>query len=331
VRALVTAETPLIRDTVRRAGASDDPRQVERDLDRLGAAAAVALRGRAAIEGLLLLGRRQGGLAFGHREVEALLLLGDQFGVTLENAMLEEQVRRGDRLASLGTLAAGMAHEIKNPLVSLKTFAQLLPERYDDPEFRSTFGPLIEDEVGRIDGLVGRLLDFARPAKPAMAPVSLHACIADSLRLVAQQAKAKGLAIERRYAAEEDGVSGDERLLRQVFVNLLLNAIDATPSGGALSVLTRLGERPADACRVAPPADRWIVAEVRDTGCGIAPSDRGRVFDPFFTTKPAGTGLGLSVAHGIVSEHQGCIAADSVPGQGSCFRVSLPLRPRRAS
>lgn len=241
---------------------------------------------------------------------------------------LEEQVRRSDRLASIGTLAAGMAHEIKNPLVSLKTFAQLLPERYDDPEFRATFTPLLGAEVGRIDAVVTQLLGFARPVKPNLLPTSVHAVIETALQLVAQQFKRKGLVLVRQCHAEADGVLGDEHLLGQVFVNLLLNGMDATPPGGTLTVATRIVERPPGAWRAGPEASEWLEVQVRDTGTGIAPEDRAHIFDPFFTTKPNGTGLGLSVAHGIVWDHLGCIEVESEPGQGACFRVSLPLLRR---
>jgi signal transduction histidine kinase len=260
-------------------------------------------------------------------QMGALLVLQDVSALR----RLEEQVRRSDRLASLGTLAAGMAHEIKNPLVSLKTFVQLLPERYDDPEFRTTFTPLLGAEVTRIDKVVSQLLGFARPIKPNLAPTPVHAAVETSLRLVAQQIKGKGLALVHRCETLTDVVLGDEHLLSQVLVNLLLNAIDATPPGGTLTVVTRLAERPVGAWRAGQEANTWIEVQVCDTGPGITLEDRPRIFDPFFTTKANGTGLGLSVAYGIVCDHQGCIDVESEPGHGACFRVSLPLLTRSNS
>ena len=445
-------ERPLVCDILRRQWKQT---AIERALREVQAEAVVVLRVKGEIEGFLLLGRRHGGQIYGHRETDALGLLGDQLGTAIENALLytqlqdaklhnevlldhlvtgvvasdttgritvcnrealrilqtadggavigrpveeilpallaaalrqslansrgvrdadtvlrrrtdtelpvrystavfsghadavrgallvlqdisvlrrlEEQVRRNDRLASIGTLAAGMAHEIKNPLVSLKTFAQLLPERYDDPEFRATFGPLLNDEVGRIDQLVGQLLDFARPVKPSMAPVSLHAVLAAAVQLVAQQIKTSRLTLVRSFDAPNEHVRGDERLLRQVFVNLLLNGIEAMQPGGTLTVGTRAIPRPATAWREGQEANDWVEAFVADTGAGIAPADRMRIFDPFFTTKSSGTGLGLSVVHGIVWDHCGCIDVESEPGHGACFRVALPLQPRSAT
>jgi nitrogen-specific signal transduction histidine kinase len=252
----------------------------------------------------------------------ALLVLQDTSAIR----KLEEQIRRSDRLASVGTLAAGMAHEIKNPLVCLKTFAQLLPDHYNDPDFRATFTPLLGNEVDRIDAIVSQVLNFSRPAKPRLIPLSLHAALETAWQLVDQQAKTKGLAFERQYEAEDDTLLGDPRLLGQVFLNLLLNGIDAMERGGTLTVSTRVVGCPEQARRLGRmEAKAWIDVQVRDTGGGIAPADLPRVFDPFFTTKANGTGLGLSVAHGLVMDHHGVIDVESAPGLGACFRVQLPL------
>ena len=239
---------------------------------------------------------------------------------------LEEQVRRSDRLASIGTLAAGMAHEIKNPLVCLKTFIQLLPSRYDDPDFRNNFTPLLGNEVERINTIVLQLLNFSRPVNPTLVPLSLHDTLDAAWQLAAQQIRAKGLVFERQYNAVRDRLLGDQSLLGQVFLNLLLNGIDAMENGGKLTVSTRTVDRQDQAWHQGlQEVDAWIEVLVCDTGRGIAPENRERIFDPFFTTKDTGTGLGLSVAHGIVLEHRGLIDVESVPGTGTCFRVLLPL------
>jgi signal transduction histidine kinase len=259
----------------------------------------------------------EGGVASG-----VLLVVQDTSAIR----RLEEQIRRSDRLASIGTLAAGMAHEIKNPLVCLKTFAQLLPSRYDDPDFRETFTPLLENEVERINGIVSQLLNFSRPVKPTLVPVSLHAALDAAWQLAAQQVKAKGLQFLRRYNAGGDRLLGDHRLLGQVFLNLFLNGIDAMESGGTLTVSTHTIDPPDPPWHLGGPvAEVWIEVRVHDSGRGVAPEDRERIFDPFFTTKANGTGLGLSVAHGIILEHQGMIDVESALGSGTCFRVLLPL------
>lgn len=239
---------------------------------------------------------------------------------------LEEQIRRSDRLASIGTLAAGMAHEIKNPLVCLKTFTQLVPSRYDDPDFRSTFVPLLATEVERINTIVTQLLNFSRPVKLKLVPVSLHEVLDAAGLLAAQQMKAKHVMFERCYRAPFDRLLGEDRLLGQVFLNLFLNGIDAMDQGGVLTVQTTCIAR---AMLVPypdmPDAQAWIEVCVRDTGCGIPPEQWPHVFDPFFSTKTNGTGLGLSVAHGIVLEHRGMIDLENSSEKGSCFRVLFPL------
>jgi len=225
---------------------------------------------------------------------------------------LEEQVRRAERLASLGTLSAGMAHEIKNPLVTLKTFAQLLPERYEDEEFRKTFSNLAEKEIGRIDALVNQLLSFARPVKPKLERISLHDTLQTNVKWFSQQAGAQGVRVLEDYRAREDRIHGDADQLQQVFLNLFLNAQEAMEAGGELRIATL-------------DDPQGILLRISDTGSGISPDDLDHVFDPFFTTKSSGTGLGLAVAHQILKEHHVDVRVTSEPHKGSTFELKFPL------
>ncbi len=241
---------------------------------------------------------------------------------------LELQIRRSDRLASLGTLSAGMAHEIKNPLVSIKTFAQLLPERYQDSDFRDTFSNLIGHEIDRIDSLVNQLLTFARPAKPHLKPVHVHEIIETSLQLLGHRLYQKDIKLTRSAEAKVDTIRADADQLEQVFLNFFLNAMEAMKRGGELSVSTEIRTD-----------DQWVAAigqrngdtpeilriTIRDNGDGIRSEDLVHVFDPFFTTKDYGTGLGLSVVHAIVQEHGGQIEVESELGKGTAFHILLPL------
>ena len=154
---------------------------------------------------------------------------------------LEMQIRRSDRLASLGTLSAGMAHEIKNPLVSIKTFAQLLPERYQDSDFRETFFSLIGHEVDRIDSLVNQLLRFARPAKPVLKPMHVHEILEKALLLVGHRLHQKDVKLIRSWRAEVDTIHADSDQIEQVFLNFFLNALDAMKFGGSLTIATEIG------------------------------------------------------------------------------------------
>src|SRR5947208_716470 len=153
---------------------------------------------------------------------------------------LELQIRRSDRLASLGTLSAGMAHEIKNPLVSIKTFAQLLPERYQDSDFRETFSNLIGHEIDRIDSLVNQLLRFARPTKPHLKPMHVHEVLEKSLLLIGHRLYQKDIKLTRSWDANVDTIRADADQLEQVFLNFFINAMDAMKRGGELSVSTQI-------------------------------------------------------------------------------------------
>ncbi|HEV2803700.1 MAG TPA: ATP-binding protein [Chthoniobacterales bacterium] len=254
----------------------------------------------------------------------ALVVLTD----TTALKRLELQIRRSDRLASIGTLSAGMAHEIKNPLVSIKTFAQLLPERYQDSDFRDTFSNLIGHEIDRIDSLVNQLLRFARPAKPVLAPMHVHDVLEKSLKLVGHRLYQKEIKLTRSWQADVDTIRADADQLEQVFLNFFLNAMDAMKRGGELRVATEIHA-----------ATEWVTAisgthgdsheilriSIRDDGEGIRKEDIPHVFDPFFTTKDYGTGLGLSVVHGIIQEHGGQIEVESELKKGTAFHILLPL------
>jgi nitrogen-specific signal transduction histidine kinase len=260
-----------------------------------------------------------------NRVLGALMVLTDV--TTLKR--LELQIRRSDRLASLGTLSAGMAHEIKNPLVSIKTFAQLLPERYNDPDFRETFSNLIGHEIDRIDSLVNQLLRFARPAKPHLQPSHVHAILEKSLLLVGHRLYQKDIKLTRSWEANVDTIRADADQLEQVFLNFFINAMDAMKNGGELNVSTEVltdeewlshlaGGHNGDTHEV-------LRVTIKDNGEGIRSEDLAHVFDPFFTTKDYGTGLGLSVVHGIVQEHGGQIEVESELSKGTAFHILLPL------
>ncbi|MFL6589322.1 MAG: ATP-binding protein [Chthoniobacterales bacterium] len=241
---------------------------------------------------------------------------------------LELQIRRSDRLASLGTLSAGMAHEIKNPLVSIKTFAQLLPERYQDSDFRDTFSNLIGHEIDRIDSLVNQLLRFARPAKPVLRPLHVHDVLEKSLQLVGHRLYQKEIKLTRSWKANLDTIRADADQLEQVFLNFFLNAMDAMKRGGELVVETEIRgaiEWVAALSGTNGDSHECLRVTIRDDGEGIRTEDIPHVFDPFFTTKDYGTGLGLSVVHGIIQEHGGQIEVESQLKKGTSFHILLPL------
>jgi PAS domain S-box-containing protein len=241
---------------------------------------------------------------------------------------LELQIRRSDRLASLGTLSAGMAHEIKNPLVSIKTFAQLLPERYQDSDFRDTFSSLIGHEIDRIDSLVNQLLRFARPAKPHLKPLHIHEILEKSLLLVGHRLYQKDIKLTRSWEANVDTIRADSDQLEQVFLNFFINAMDAMKNGGELTITTEVvtdDDWVSTITNTNGETHEGIRVTIRDSGEGIRSEDIPHVFDPFFTTKDYGTGLGLSVVHGIIQEHGGQIEVESELKKGTSFHILFPL------
>ncbi len=244
----------------------------------------------------------------------AVLVINDH--TTLEQ--LQRQVRQADRLASIGTLASGMAHEIKNPLTALKTFTQLLPKRYNDAEFRHDFSGLAGSEIARIERIVNQLLAFARPAPLMIEQVALHEIIDGAMRLVGPQASRQQVSVRKSLRADQDFIAADKDRLQQVLLNLLLNALQASEPGGYIELATEMELGPVD-------HEPLVRLDVRDNGSGISEDLLPHIFDPFFTTKSEGTGLGLSVSYNIVAEHKGRLEVHSEPGKGTCFSMFLPV------
>jgi PAS domain S-box-containing protein len=242
---------------------------------------------------------------------------------------LEEDKRRTERLAAMGSLATGIAHEIRNPLVAIKTFAELLPERADDQEFRSTFAKVAAKEVHRIEELLGRLRALGVPAVATLHPLDLAGPVADTLDLLRGEADRRQVRVLTEIEANLPPVLGEADQLKQLFLNLFLNALEAMEGGGTLSVTVRAdgpgraGRRPL---RGAGPAGGLVTVRVTDTGPGIPLEDATRIFEPFFTTKPSGTGLGLAICRGIADAHRARLWAEPGPaGAGTAFVFQVPV------
>jgi signal transduction histidine kinase len=238
---------------------------------------------------------------------------------------LEHRLRRSDRLAAVGELAAGLAHEIKNPLTALVTFSRHLSRRFDDPEFRQKFQAVVPSELERINGIVEGLLALARPARFTFKPLRLPTLVERAIGLYTTRIEAQRIEVRRDYGRDLPAIWADAEALYQALVNLVGNALDAMPHGGSL-VLRAGWSDPVDAPR-AGPAGRRVAIEVEDGGAGIPPEVIERIFDPFFSTKDGGTGLGLSLTHKIIEDHGGAIDVRSTPGVGTTFRVVLPVMP----
>jgi signal transduction histidine kinase len=226
-------------------------------------------------------------------------------------AISDANLERLDRLANLGTLSAGIAHEIKNGLVPIRTFVQLMLEKSDDRELAMS----VERELKRIDSMVSQMLRFAAPKPAVFAQVRVQDILETSLRLLQHQIDEKMITVKREFNAAPGIVDGDEAQLQQVVMNLLLNAVEAMTVNGVLTVSTNLsrGQR-----------DGKLEIHVKDTGVGIKQENLDRIFEPFFTTKGNGTGLGLAISQRVIVEHHGRIEARSETGKGTTFIISLP-------
>lgn len=254
------------------------------------------------------------------RVADAVARLADHGRVQADLARARTLLARADRLAGIGTLSAGLAHEIRNPLVSVRTFLQLLPERYDDVEFRTGFRELALSEVERICDLITDLLGFAKPRVSESEPVDVNAVVTQTVRLLEPELRRQGVDVAVAVDDELPPVVGDDGQVRQVAMNLIANAIEACNGSGMIEVSTRRQEHDGRG---------WAVFAVADTGPGIHESHAPHLFDPFFTTKPEGNGLGLYIVRQIVTEHGGQIRTAQRDGGGTLFEIHFPLPAER--
>ncbi|MGQ9852113.1 MAG: PAS domain S-box protein [Candidatus Oleimicrobiaceae bacterium] len=244
---------------------------------------------------------------------------------------LQAEMIKMDRLASLGVLASGIAHEIKNPLAGIKTMAQSLQEETDPSDFRREYLERIVRQVDRLDALLRTFFSFARPQPPVRRLHHLQDVLQEVIALVGQKMRSKGIELVTSFAEDLPPIFADFDQIQQVFLNLLLNAVDAIDGQGTIRITARpvvTTLKAIDRRRGMLPTllqeTRFVEVNVADTGCGIAAEHLGRVFDPFFTTKPEGTGLGLSIVYRILSEHGGEIRVESQKGKGTTFTLLIP-------
>lgn len=226
-----------------------------------------------------------------------------------------EQLRRADRLAALGELSAGIAHEIRNPLASVKGSIEILEPEIPADHPKREFIEIIKEETGRLNKIVGEFLRFARPPEPSVEPASINGILETTLTLIQNETEKSGIRVHTDLDPDLPPLSLDPSQIRQVLLNVLINAIQAMPEGGRLEVSTQY-RRSSGTVRI----------EVADTGCGADSSMLERIFDPFFSTKAEGTGLGLSISHQLVERHRGRIAALRNDAGGLTLRIDLPIR-----
>ena len=253
----------------------------------------------------------------------------DQMAESIEQhqTQLQEQTRmqmlQSEKLASVGRLAAGVAHEINNPLTGVLTFAHFLKDKKSNDESDLKDINVIIQETTRVRDIIRGLLDFARQSPPNKAMINVNEIIQQLLILIKGQKEFRNIKILEQYDNNLTELLADKNQLQQVILNLLLNAGEAISGTGSITITTQL-------CKDNSPLEKGkgcILISMSDTGCGISKEDMDKIFDPFFTTKPVGkgTGLGLSVSYGIVQQHGGVIKCESKQGEGTTFKVFLPF------
>jgi len=245
---------------------------------------------------------------------------------TRELQVAQAEAVRGEKLASVGMLAAGIAHELNNPLTGVLTFATLVRQGMEDDAPEAEDLDLVIKETKRCATIIRRLLDFAREKAPDKQYCNLNELIADAARLVEQQARLSEIEVVLSLDEDLPIIWVDEDLVKQVVMNMLVNAQHAIGERGRITLKTAVCPEPVLLTEGAQAA-KAVEVSVSDTGCGISAEDMARIFDPFFTTKEVGkgTGLGLSVSHGAILAHGGDIRVESEPGEGTTFHIYLPL------
>jgi signal transduction histidine kinase len=281
------------------------------------------------ISGAVFLGKKADGTAFDRQEIDLFSLLFDQAAFAIEHASLydiqRERIRkmyRTDRLATLGELAAGAAHEIRNPLTSIRSAIQYLSKDFHNEPVKSEMITEIINEVERINKILQGLLSFARPAKLNMSEINLESLINQVLILINSSIRKHHIDVQFEYLTDKTSIQGDMEQLKQVFLNIFLNAIDAMSENQEDK--PRLLIIGIERGKIIDAVKHYLIISIEDSGKGIEAEDLENIFNPFFTTKEEGTGLGLAISYGIINSHEGEIEVSSEKGKGSCIRVILP-------
>jgi len=285
------------------------------------------------LTGAIFLGARTNGNGYSPADMEMLSTLANQSALAIEHALMyqfqEDRLRKifhADKLATVGELAAGAAHEIRNPLTSVRSTIQYLQK--DLPEDKKQLVDGIIGEVDRIDQVIRGLLSFSKASELHMTPVDIQDVLDQTLLLLDSELRNRGIDVRRNSATTDMQITGDAANLKQLFLNILLNSIQAMPDGGIITITASDQPTSGDGGR----RKNVVCIEIADTGHGIPEVDLPKVFDPFFTTKESGTGLGLSISYGIVSRHDGEIEIRSRTNggeRGTTVAIRLPVRGAR--
>jgi signal transduction histidine kinase len=321
VRWLREHKDALVQDEVARTQPPSVWGELAKEFNHFGVTLYVPMLLDERLVGVIAFGEKQNREMFYASDLRLLGTLATEVALGVRYRRLEEQAVHQNKLISLGTIAAGIAHEIRNPLASIRTFAQLLPTNSDDPEFKNSFGKMVIQDADRITRVIQSMLSFARPGTVNVADHGASEIVDEALTLIQSRLKGKNIAVTK-LSHERPILRVDKQQIIQVLLNLLNNAIDALPTEGQICITT--GVHHVEGTK-GQSGQRFGVIEIADNGPGIPVAVRSRLFDPFFTTKKDGTGLGLSISQKIVRDHNGLVTVSSIEGRGTSFQVHLPL------
>ncbi|MBN1937757.1 MAG: response regulator [Anaerolineae bacterium] len=306
----------------------DDPHLAALIPHGLDIVACVPLSTQQSVIGVLAVLAQDGG-QWGEHSFQLLEAIGRQVGGAIENARLYTQVRQyaedlsrsqaqlvqAEKLSAMGRLIIYISHELNNPLQAVQNCLHLVLNRSLSKEKNREFLTMAQAEVERLIGTVQRMLDFSRPSGPGENVADVHAILQDVLALSSKRLVQANVRVRRTFANDIPRLHANEDQLKQVFLNLVLNAVDAMPNGGQLTLATRLDQD-----------KQWAYIDVHDEGIGLSSEAMKHVFEPFYTTKSQGTGVGLAISYGLIEQHGGDIQVQSQESKGSCFTVRLPVR-----
>ena len=333
----ITKEDVAIREEIERYPSTQQTQEITKMLKEMESEIAIPFMEGNKIVGVCNLGTKGDRSMYSNEDIELFLSLGRQAAIAIQNAQLVEKIkeskhiiRRMERLKTIGDMAAGLAHEIRNPLVPIKTCLELLPDRYGkDKEFTEKIPPAALQEVERIEALLKEIMDYSRPRASVLKVEDINDIVEKTIIFVEYEAKKKGIKIERKYENQLPMAKVDSEQMKQVILNLIFNAIDAVNGDGKIEITTRKTKH------ILSPTGRigekeYIQIAISDNGVGISEENIERIFNPFYTTKHEskereGTGLGLSIVQEIITEHYGFIQVKSELGKGTTFFVSLPI------
>ncbi|MDP2939986.1 MAG: ATP-binding protein [Candidatus Omnitrophota bacterium] len=296
---------------------------LEKEMRSIDAAVVVPSFVEEKLLGFIVLGEKISGKTYSQDDLNVLRIVGNQFALAIENALsfekmqnIQRQLSQSERLAAIGRFAANISHEIKNPLTAIKTFTEFLPNKFQDKEFIEKYSHIVLEEVDKINNLSHELLDFSKPSSLKLEEIDIHKLLSETLDLLGNDFIKHKIKVIADYTDKNLITQIDANRIKQAFLNLFLNAIEAMPSGGTLKVSTNL---------CSSVASQSVLICVQDSGIGIPEESLSHIFEPFYSTKEKGTGLGLAITYSIIEEHKGNILIESEVGKGTKFIIELPL------